>query len=122
MKTLRYIGMALFAMVLCVGIASCSDDDDEDSDKIPTNAELVNTSWRGTFDGASVTVTFESTTELDIVAVFDGQTEHFTSTYTYDEVTGEFATTYGVDNITGYIKGNTITYTLWGETGTLKKK
>lgn len=122
MKTLRYIGMALVAMVLCVGIASCSDDDDEDNDKIPTKSELLDTSWRGTFEGASVTVTFKSATELDIVAVFDGQTQNFTSNYTYDEITGEFATTYGVDNLTGYIKGKTITFTLWGKTGTLKKR
>ncbi len=30
MKTLRYIGMALLAVVLCVNFAACSDDDEDD--------------------------------------------------------------------------------------------
>lgn len=71
MKIVRYIGMALIAMVLCVGLASCSDDD-EDGDKIYTNEELVGTSWRGTFEGASITVKFESVTNVSIRAEFEG--------------------------------------------------
>ena len=122
MKTLRYIGMALVAMVLCVGLASCSDDDEEDGDKIYTNEELVGTSWRGTFEGASITVKFESVTNVSIRAEFEGQTVSYDSNYTYDETTGEFETTYGVDELTGRIKGKTMTFVLWDKKGTLTKR
>ncbi len=30
MKTLRYIGIAIFAVVMCVNFAACSSDDDDD--------------------------------------------------------------------------------------------
>lgn len=30
MKTFRFIGMALLAIVMCVNFASCSDDDEEE--------------------------------------------------------------------------------------------
>ena len=32
MKTFRFIGMALLAIVMCVNFASCSSDNDEESD------------------------------------------------------------------------------------------
>ena len=121
MKTVRYIGMALIAMVLCVGLASCSDDD-EDGDKIYTNEELVGTSWRGTFEGASITVKFESVTNVSIRAEFEGQMVSYDSSYTYDKTTGEFETTYGVDELTGRIKGKTMTFVLWDKKGTLTKR
>ena len=31
MKTLRFIGMALLAVVLCVNLTACSDDDEPES-------------------------------------------------------------------------------------------
>lgn len=42
MKTLRYIGTALLAMVLCLNLTSCSDDDDDNG---ATEANLVGT-WQ----------------------------------------------------------------------------
>lgn len=34
MKTLRYVGMAVLAIMLCVNFTACSDDEDEE--KQPT--------------------------------------------------------------------------------------
>ena len=41
MKTFRVIGMALFAVLLSVGLASCSKDDEPESEKI----NLTGTAW-----------------------------------------------------------------------------
>ena len=43
MKTLRFIGMALLAVVLCVNFAACSDDEDEPQ---TTPATLAGTTWK----------------------------------------------------------------------------
>lgn len=40
MRTLRFIGMALFALVLCVNFAACSDDEEESSNT------LAGTTWK----------------------------------------------------------------------------
>ncbi|TGX98520.1 hypothetical protein [Bacteroides muris (ex Afrizal et al. 2022)] len=42
MKTLRFIGMALIAVIMCVNFVACSDDDDEE-----TNATIEGT-WKYT--------------------------------------------------------------------------
>ncbi|MGN0225465.1 MAG: hypothetical protein ACI4A7_05230 [Prevotella sp.] len=42
MKTLRYIGMVILAVVLCVNLAACSDDDDEAG----ADTSLIGTTWR----------------------------------------------------------------------------
>lgn len=44
MKTLRYIGMTLLAVVLCVNFAACSDDDEDDTQVTP--ATLAGTTWK----------------------------------------------------------------------------
>ena len=36
MKTFRFIGMALLAIVMCVNFASCSDDDEEEEKQVQT--------------------------------------------------------------------------------------
>ena len=43
MKTLRFIGMALFAVLMCVNFASCSSDDDlnEENDNKKTKKLLL---------------------------------------------------------------------------------
>lgn len=43
MKTLRFIGMALIAVVMCVNFAACSDDEEED--KSGDAASLIGT-WK----------------------------------------------------------------------------
>lgn len=43
MKPLRFIGMAILAVVLCVNFVSCSDDDDEPQ---VTPATLPRTTWK----------------------------------------------------------------------------
>lgn len=40
MKTLRKIGLAIMAIVLCVGISACSSDDDDN------NTGLAGTTWK----------------------------------------------------------------------------
>ena len=42
MKTLRFIGMAIVAVIMCVNFAACSDDDEEEA-----NATIEGT-WKYT--------------------------------------------------------------------------
>lgn len=35
MRTLRFIGMAIVAVIMSVNFAACSDDDEEESSKYP---------------------------------------------------------------------------------------
>lgn len=44
MKTLRFIGMALLAVVLCVNFAACSDDDENEPPVTPST--LAGTTWK----------------------------------------------------------------------------
>ena len=37
MKTLRFIGMAIIAVIMSVNFMACSDDDDEDTTPTPKN-------------------------------------------------------------------------------------
>ena len=41
MKTFRFIGMALLAIVMCVNFASCSSDNDEESNGGKSTQELL---------------------------------------------------------------------------------
>ena len=44
MKTLRYIGMAIFAVILNVHFIACSDDDEDEPQTTP--ATLAGTTWK----------------------------------------------------------------------------
>lgn len=44
MKTFRMIGMALFAVLMCVNLASCSSDDDDDV-QVPEDFTIIGT-WK----------------------------------------------------------------------------
>lgn len=55
MKTLRSIGMALLAVILCVSFATCSDDDDESSTLAGTTWKIITTDEE---DMEGVTFTF----------------------------------------------------------------
>lgn len=41
MKTLRFLGMALLAMILCVNLAACSDDDEEKGESGNLNGIII---------------------------------------------------------------------------------
>ena len=43
MRTLRFIGMAIVAVIMSVNFAACSDDDDEDNNGNNGNNPLVGT-------------------------------------------------------------------------------
>ena len=45
MKTFRFIGMALLAIVMCVNFASCSSDNDEESNGGKSTQELLQGVW-----------------------------------------------------------------------------
>lgn len=62
MKTLRFLGMALLAVVLCVNFAACSDDDEDEPQVTPTT--LAGTTWKITASDENgmegVTFTFKA--------------------------------------------------------------
>jgi len=112
-KTFRFIGMVLMAVLVSVGFAACSDDD-EDDNSIPTAAQLLNTTWRGSgnaWNGYSATVTFNSSSSCT-VKVYDNKgnlDETETCKYSYNETTGALTCPdYGV---TGSVRGNKMTLT-----------
>lgn len=109
MKTLRYIGMALLAVILCVNTTACSDDNDENS-SIPTLVDLVGSVWSGTDpEGYNVEVTIESATTISVAVSGNGYEGESTHTFTYDEETGIARFTYdGVDCVAS-ISGNSMT-------------
>lgn len=123
MKTLRLIGMALFAIVLCVSFASCSDDDDE-----PQNpSDLIGTVWIGTspYTGYEVEVNIKDDSKC-IVTVYEPNSttlyDQEECSYLYSETTGVFTCEYGGDEITGRISGNTMELTDQFGTYTLQKQ
>lgn len=114
MKTLRLFGVVLMTMIMCFSFSACSDDDDEDT-SIPTAAQLVGTTWRGTSSswyGYYAIVTINSTSTCTVV-VYDDEgdvDQTVTCSYEYDEEDGEVYASYG-SGISGYIKGNKMSLT-----------
>ena len=53
MKTFRFIGMALLAIVMCVNFASCSDDDEEEQGETYS----IEGTWLLQSSGTTLTVT-----------------------------------------------------------------
>lgn len=123
MKTLRFIGMALLALVLCVNFTACSDDDDEPE----TVTDLIGTTWSGTNpytdfgvevyikDGSKCVITVYRPDSKD---VYDKEE----CSYVYDETTGVFSCRYDSYTITGKVEGNSMTLTDEYGTYVLKKK
>ncbi len=112
MKTLRYVGMALLAVVLCFNLASCSDDDDDDN-SIPTLTELVGSVWEGSTDnGFNVEVTIETATQVRVVVTGKGVNDDSTHSFTYDEETGTARFQYDGTDCVASIKGNSMTVNL----------
>lgn len=78
MKTLRFIGMALLAVVLCVNFAACSDDD-EPNGETPSGKTLKPSSltW---MDGSWTDYSYDSQGRVSKVEDYDETGEMFNST------------------------------------------
>ena len=123
MKTLRFIGMALLAIVLCVNFAACSDDDDEPQ----TPSNLIGTVWVGTNPntGFEVEVSIKNDTKCLVSVYRPNSTDLYDQeecAYLYSETTGAFSCEYDGYTITGKIEGNRMELTDKYGTYTLTKK
>ena len=92
MKTFRFIGMALFAILMSVNIASCSSSDDDPTEE-KEETGLIGT-WQGKFnyggnDYQILTLTFSADGKYTKVRKGheDGEdySNTFKGTYSYDE-------------------------------------
>ncbi|MBO5250379.1 MAG: DUF4595 domain-containing protein [Bacteroidaceae bacterium] len=99
MKTFRMIGMALFAVLMCVNFASCSSDDDDDSTEEKEEGGVVVSGKKitkivGQTEGGSYleTYTFSYDNKGRLVkAVEKEQEDNYTSTDTFDFIWGDDA-------------------------------
>lgn len=110
------------AVVLCVGLAACSDDDDEQ-----TVSDLIGTVWVGTNPntGFEVEVSIKDESKCVITVYRPGSTDLYDQeecAYLYSEATGAFSCEYDSFTITGKISGNTMRLTDKYGTYTLTKK
>lgn len=130
MKTFRYIGMALLAIMLCVGFVACSSDDDDET--ASAASALVGTEWQGK-NGVDcvVLVKITSSTQCNVTVYYPNSTKVYNNkvcTYVYDESTGRFILNYSDDiayddyAMQGIIKGNILTVTDKYSTYTLRRK
>lgn len=124
MKTLRYIGMAIMAIVLCIGFTACSSDDDDENQ---TTESLIGSTWAGTSTatgyGIEVRIIDSEKCSITVYAPNSSNaTDTETCYYVYNEEDGTFACYYDGDSITGKISGNTMTLTDQYGTYKLKKK
>jgi|Cm827metagenome_2_1110796.scaffolds.fasta_scaffold14467_1 uncharacterized lipoprotein YehR (DUF1307 family) len=104
MKTFRFIGMALIAIVMCVNFTSCSDDDNEDSNV----SKLIGTWYEVNSEEEQICFTFNSdgsaytwvntygepqekykiswsATETQITIVYGGKDGTETDNYSFDK-------------------------------------
>lgn len=120
MKALKFIGMALSAVILCVSIAACSKKANDGS--FPESLE--GTEWTGTDPyGYTINVTVGTMTCVIDVDDPDGL-DYYTieGPYSYDSETGQFTVNYDDMLISGQVTGNTLTVDFLGDTITLRKK
>lgn len=122
MKALKFIGMALLAVVLCVNFAACSDDDEPQ-----TTSNLIGTVWVGTNPntGFEVEVNIKNDSKCVITVYEPNSTELYDQeecAYLYSETTGVFSCEYDGFKITGQIEGSTMKLTDKYGTYTLTKK
>lgn len=120
MKPLRFIGMAILAVVLCVNFVSCSDDDENDS--LPSS--IAGTEWTVTDPyNYIINVTVgTSTCEIEVNKPDGSNYYTGTSSYTYDPSTGWVTAEYGSTTIRGQVKGGIMTVPFDDYTITLRKK
>lgn len=67
MKTLRFLGMVLLAMVLCVNFAACSDDDDDE-----TVVKTIHVETAGTLSPLISAEEIEQITDLTLSGYING--------------------------------------------------
>lgn len=115
--------MALLAVILCVNLTACSDDDDEDGDKIWTLVELVGTKWHGTDpDGYIVDVTVKTASTVEVAVSGYGYEGTSTHSFSYDETSGTFTFVYDGVDCAGRIRGNSMSVSLDGYTMNLTRR
>lgn len=78
MKTLRFIGMALLAVVLCVNFAACSDDDEPNDD--PSSGNALKPSSFTWMDGAWTDYSYDAQGRVSKVEDYDETGEMYNST------------------------------------------
>lgn len=108
MKTFRFIGMAIVAIIMSVNFAACSDDDDDNS----SNNPLIGT-WQEADGGDDYLIwTFKADGKAVEQNYYHGEIEGpYPFTYTYDSKTSILVVDYGEGDIDNYdvtIKGNTM--------------
>ena len=109
MKTLRFIGMTLLMVVLCLNFTACGDDDDDD----PSNP-LVGV-WQNDDEGEHLRWTFRNDGSGEEHLFYDDDSESYTYQFTYDDD--------DTDKYTININGNTMTAkNEYGTETTFKKK
>ena len=69
MKTLRFFGMALFAVLMCVNLASCSSDDIEPNESQKGKEVVVSLGFSGDFEISESPLSRATSNDLYIVDV-----------------------------------------------------
>lgn len=109
------IGMALMAIVLCLSVSACSDDDDEANTDV-----LTGTVWVGAETNSNLSyklkIVNETECQLFIYAPSGELIEETSLEYIYDKQTGRIETVYYDEPVSGIISGRTLTFTIQGMT------
>ena len=91
MKTLRFIGMAVIAVIMSVNFTACSDDDEDEAVANP----LIGT-WQETDDDNYLLWTFKADGTGTEQEYYQGNLdEPYSFTYTYDSKTSILVINYG---------------------------
>ena len=109
MKTLRFIGMAIVAIIISVNFAACSDDDEDD------NNPLIGT-WINSEGNATMTWTFKAN-GTGVEKYDDNESgselhEVYSFTYTYDINSSILTINYGESDDHGEITEDIDKYTI----------
>ena len=89
MKTFRMIGMALFAVFMCVNFAACSSDDDGPTEEMSNEAKALIGTWFWNNSSTYIstyTYTFKSNGEYDYCHIEgNDEPDEWSGKYTYNE-------------------------------------
>ena len=94
MKTFRFIGMALFAVLMCVNFASCSSSDDdpteekEEGETVVTSKKLAKIVGTGVFKNVSYTFSYDNKGRLAesiYTEGYDGKIDVVNKKYTWSD-------------------------------------
>ena len=105
MKTLRFIGMAIVAIIMSVNFVACSDDDDDNP--------IVGV-WQNDDEDEHLRLTFNADGSGEEYLFWDNDSESYRHqfTYTYDSATSTLVITYedgDTTKATVSFNGNTMT-------------